>query len=188
MHRIDADANVGNMFDEGDPGVPRAPTMADADWLNAIQEEVANAIENILGGGSLIKGTNTQLYEAIRAYNNTRAFGIVQTNVTPGGALSALTGYVNLGTPTLIAGTPNRIRVPFDQALANANYVVVLTDCNTAGGNPSSNLCYTLYARNAAYFDVKVFDMAGAEVDPATLASRAFSVLVLSAFPYNIGL
>ncbi len=62
MHRIDADANVANMFDEGDPGVPRAPTQVDADWLNAVQEEVANAIEDADGGNTtLVKGTNTQL-------------------------------------------------------------------------------------------------------------------------------
>jgi hypothetical protein len=62
MHRIDADSHVGNLFDEGDPGVPRAPTQVDADWLNAVQEEIANTV--VGAGLSLIKGTNTQLYKA----------------------------------------------------------------------------------------------------------------------------
>lgn len=63
MHRIDADAHVANMFDEGDPGVPRAPTQVDADWLNAVQEELCNAITN--AGITLVKGTNTQLRSAL---------------------------------------------------------------------------------------------------------------------------
>jgi hypothetical protein len=188
MHRIDTDGHVLNAFNEGDPGVPRQPTQVDKHWLNAVQEEIANTIENVLGGSSLVKGTNTQLFEALRAYNNVRAFGIVQTNATPGGAVSVLTGYLNLGTPTLVAGTPNLIRVPFGTALANANYTPILTDCLTGGGNPASNLCYTVYARNAAYFDVKIFDMTGAEVDPASLALRAFSVQILSPYAFNIGL
>ncbi len=66
MHRIDADAHVGNLFDEGDPGVPVAPTQVDADWLNAVQEELANAIEDLTAGGiTLIKGTNNQLATAM---------------------------------------------------------------------------------------------------------------------------
>lgn len=63
MHRIDADSHVANMFDEGDPGVPRNPTQVDADWLNAVQEEICNAITN--AGITLVKGTNTQLRSAL---------------------------------------------------------------------------------------------------------------------------
>lgn len=63
MHRIDADSHVGNLFDEGDPGAPRAPTQVDADWLNAVQEEICNAITN--AGLTLTKGTNTQLRSAL---------------------------------------------------------------------------------------------------------------------------
>ena len=63
MHRIDADSHVANLFDEGDPGVPREPTQVDADWLNAVQEEVASLI--VGRGVALVKGTNTQLATAL---------------------------------------------------------------------------------------------------------------------------
>lgn len=63
MHRTDADSNVNNMFSGGDPLVPRLPTQVDPDWLNAVQEEIVNAI---LGGGvTLVKGTNNQLASAV---------------------------------------------------------------------------------------------------------------------------
>ena len=64
MHRTDGDSNVAGLFDAGDPGVPREPTQVDPDWLNAIQEELANTIE--AAGVALVKGTNTQLLSAIR--------------------------------------------------------------------------------------------------------------------------
>lgn len=59
MHRIDADSHVGNQFNPGDPLVPRAATQVDHHWLNAVQEELANAITS--AGVALVKGTNTQL-------------------------------------------------------------------------------------------------------------------------------
>lgn len=64
MHRIDADAHVGNMFDEGDPLIPRQPTQIDKHWLNAVQEEIVGVILD--AGISLVKGTNTQLLSALR--------------------------------------------------------------------------------------------------------------------------
>lgn len=64
MHRIDADAHVGNQFDPGDPGVPRQPTQIDADWLNAVQENICAAIED--AGIALVKGNANQLRDAIR--------------------------------------------------------------------------------------------------------------------------
>lgn len=45
MHRTDADANVANKFDNGDPMVPRQPTLIDASIMNALQEEIAHVIE-----------------------------------------------------------------------------------------------------------------------------------------------
>lgn len=59
MHRVDTDGNVSNLFDEGDPLVPRLPTQVDAAILNAFQEELANAITT--AGVALVKGTNNQL-------------------------------------------------------------------------------------------------------------------------------
>jgi hypothetical protein len=65
MHRIDADGHVGNMFDEGDPGIPTPPTMVDEAWLNMVQEElVALPVDASI---ALVKGTNTQLRDSLRA-------------------------------------------------------------------------------------------------------------------------
>lgn len=58
MHRIDSPGNVGGLFSEGTPGIVEA-TELDADWFNAVQEELANTIEDF--GGTLVKGTNDQL-------------------------------------------------------------------------------------------------------------------------------
>lgn len=63
MHRIDGDANVANMFDEGDPGVPRLPTQITAKWLNAVQEELANVIEAT--GAVLSDAVSNQLKKAL---------------------------------------------------------------------------------------------------------------------------
>lgn len=65
MHRIDGMDHVGNMFDEGDPMVPRLPTQLDKHWLNMVQEELVALPAD--AGIALVKGTNTQLRDALRA-------------------------------------------------------------------------------------------------------------------------
>lgn len=65
MHRIDGTgATSEHLFTEGDPtqGVP-ATTVTGA-WLNAVQEEIAHAVEE--AGVSLDKMNNSQLAQAIR--------------------------------------------------------------------------------------------------------------------------
>ncbi len=59
MHRIDSDANVANQFSAGSPGLGQPGTKISADWLNAIQEEIANLIEAF--AVVLDKADNTQL-------------------------------------------------------------------------------------------------------------------------------
>lgn len=64
MHRIDTPGNLGNTFTEGDPdhGVPA--TVVGQDFMNAVQEELANAITG--SGIALSKPNNAQLLAAIR--------------------------------------------------------------------------------------------------------------------------
>lgn len=65
MHRIDAaDYAPGNLFTDGSPGVTPA-TECDDDWLNGVQETICDVIED--AGITLVKGTNTQLTQAIKA-------------------------------------------------------------------------------------------------------------------------
>jgi hypothetical protein len=59
MHRTDAARNVANLFVDKNPSAGTRGTVVDAAWLNAVQEEICNFIEDL--GGTLVKGTNTQL-------------------------------------------------------------------------------------------------------------------------------
>ncbi len=76
MHRIDADGHTTNFFKES----PAPPTQVDADWLNAVQEEIANAIEDVGAGGvTLVKGTNTQLASVIVSKATTQTISGAKT-------------------------------------------------------------------------------------------------------------
>lgn len=64
MHRIDGPgATTDKLFTEGDPASGIPATTVTGNWLNAVQEEIANAIEE--AGLVLDKPDNTQLAEAI---------------------------------------------------------------------------------------------------------------------------
>lgn len=63
MHRTDADGNVANAFDDGNPATGTPGTKVEETWLNAVQEEIANTIE--AGGVVLAKETNTQLSQVV---------------------------------------------------------------------------------------------------------------------------
>jgi hypothetical protein len=65
MHKIDsAGATIDNKFTVGNPGTGTPATVLDADWLNAVQEEMIS----VLAAGSVTpaKGTWTQLRDAMQ--------------------------------------------------------------------------------------------------------------------------
>ena len=65
MHRTDAPGNDSGEFTDGSPTPPlEEATVIDSDWLNAVQEEICNVVE--ASGATLVKGTNNQLYTAIK--------------------------------------------------------------------------------------------------------------------------
>lgn len=68
MHRIDSyGATLDNQFTEGAPGpIPVPATVVSADWLNALQEELANILEE--NEVELVKEDNTQIWETIEAF------------------------------------------------------------------------------------------------------------------------
>lgn len=109
MHRIDTDGHVANLFNEGDPAVPRLPTQVDKHILNAFQEEIANAI--VSAGIALVKGTNTQLRDALGL--NSGSPGLIARffantlNITPAGTAKAalLQAATNSGGAVKITGT-----------------------------------------------------------------------------------
>lgn len=64
MHRIDSPGFApGNLFTEGNPSLSIPATEVSDDWLNDVQEEIANFIES--RGIALVKGTQDQLIAAI---------------------------------------------------------------------------------------------------------------------------
>lgn len=116
MHRIDTDgpplppSPTPGYFEQGDPLVPRLPTQVDHHWLNAVQEELVNAI---LGAGlALAKGTNTQLKKALgllgpggSAGPGDRWFtGRQSVDAASGTAISGTTGADGLGDEAGVAG------------------------------------------------------------------------------------
>lgn len=65
MHRIDGPgATIDNLFTEGNPTLGIPATEVSDDWLNDVQEEIANLIED--QGIVLVKGDQTQLLEAVK--------------------------------------------------------------------------------------------------------------------------
>lgn len=87
MHRIDTPtATSDNRFTEGDPTIPVAATVVSADWLNAVQEELAAVITG--AGLELDKADDAQLRQAI---------GKLITAATPGLASKSAPGLVQIG-------------------------------------------------------------------------------------------
>jgi hypothetical protein len=78
MHRTEGEYNSSNLFVDGPPG-----TRVEEDWLNAVQEELANVIE---GAGITLKTASTetrdQLNAAIAALVKPKIIQIVETNVS----------------------------------------------------------------------------------------------------------
>lgn len=91
MHRIDTStATPDNKFTEGDPAVPVPATTVSADWLNAVQEELAAAITG--AGLKLNKSDNTQLWQAV-----SKAISTTVDQVRPGLATEDTPGLVQIG-------------------------------------------------------------------------------------------
>ncbi|MGE0671975.1 MAG: phage tail protein [Methylibium sp.] len=79
MHRIDGPGSLpGNVFREGDPTLGVAATTVTADFMNAVQLELANVIE--AAGLALSKPDNTQLRQAL---------AILIASAVPPGAVQA---------------------------------------------------------------------------------------------------
>jgi hypothetical protein len=112
MHRIDTSTREIDKFGagkdgftNGDPGIT-APTEADDDWLNSVQEEFCNVVEDT--GITLVKGTRDQLLTSLQnmqklwALNNWREIPLaspkaVDLNAVTGGDTLAHGGFVAVG-------------------------------------------------------------------------------------------
>jgi hypothetical protein len=65
MHHIDTPTSVNGEFVDKDPTLGQEATHFDADWCNAVDREISNAIEGF--GFPLDPVDNTQLFQAIQA-------------------------------------------------------------------------------------------------------------------------
>lgn len=96
MKRIDnATATVDDLFTDGNPGTGTPATIVDAEWLNVLQEEVAEVIEQASISLDQTGADTTQLYDAvialiaaaaISAASNAEAFAgsITDKSIVPG--------------------------------------------------------------------------------------------------------
>lgn len=107
MHRIDGLDHVLNMFDEGDPLVPREATQVTVDWLNAVQEEAVAIVLDPDSGLALDKPTNTQIRAALRVLF-VRAKGAAAQSIDGLKTFTAkLTVQVAAGVAQLLETTEN---------------------------------------------------------------------------------
>lgn len=143
MKRIDTPFAVGGRFVPGNPLTSQKATRIGADWLNMMQEEVANAIE--LSGIALNGNEQDQLYQAILAIAAGAAGaggGSVPTTrtvtgtglITGGGDLvanrvfdvaKASAAEVLAGTVDTKAVTPLSLASAFARSLGTSGYITL---------------------------------------------------------------
>lgn len=100
MHLIDAAGHVDHQFVHEDPATNRPPTEVDAAWLNAVQNELANAIKGF--GLTLDKNDQSQLLKAI---SSALATGSCRTAVRVASTSNiALLGLQNIDGVALVVG------------------------------------------------------------------------------------
>lgn len=78
MHRTDGEGHSSNLFTDGNPGLGIGATHVEEDWLNMAQEELVHVVLT-KAGITLVKGTNTQLGEAL---------DMLMQGIPPGGRLT----------------------------------------------------------------------------------------------------
>lgn len=140
MHRIDTDepgfpSPTPGYFDSGDPLVPRLPTRIDKHWMNAVQEELVNAIE--AAGITLVKGTWTQLRDAMGLNSGARgkvARYFENTLDISSGLVRALllTAGRNSGGTARIVGTSTGSALELETTGAQSETLKITPSANTA--------------------------------------------------------
>jgi hypothetical protein len=143
MHKIDSSGNVSNLFDPGDPMVPRLPTVVDADWLNAVQQELVNVI--VGKGVTLVKGTWNQLAGIVNNLLDkslTTPQTLAGNLVFGGGNVATGTAQTNQLSPGLIVKAWARVRITTGayQLLAGQNVSSVAAGTTPTSGQFEINL------------------------------------------------
>lgn len=145
MHRIDNTTaaptfpapkpiGTGGYFTAGAPGGP-PPTIVEYDWLNTVQEELANVVSN--AGVALDKTNNAQLLLALRTIFPQRSDFVI-TAATPGrlvmpGGLTIQ--WFGAGTP-FSSGVAVDLYVPLPWAYPNNHLLAMAFFCGGNGTPP----------------------------------------------------
>ena len=112
MYRIDnitaaatlplpAAAGIPGFFTGGNPATGTAATILDADWLNALQEEVVAVITGF--GGTLSKTNRGQLFAALQGISIGRLLNL-QMFTVPGTSTYTMTSGTNSVEVTVVGG------------------------------------------------------------------------------------
>lgn len=145
MHRIDAADHVANLFVDRDVGGGIPGTVIDASWLNDVQEELCNLVED--AGLTLVEGTQTQIQAAINAYawvftglTSLRINGTLSTPDTPNLQLMGGATQFKLYFQDTRGATGNEVgRIVYDGGQDSggtgneAHPAWVFQECNDAG-------------------------------------------------------
>jgi hypothetical protein len=184
MHRIDTDGNVSGMFSDGDPPHGVQATVVDDDWLNDVQENIVAVV--LAGGLSLIKGTYTQLRDAISAmisaamatfltvthtWTAAQTFGAVSASslsVTGVGALTYVTSEYASGVANASGNRKMAYWVDFDGKVHLQGF------CSAAAVNTRTLLTLPSGKRPSATVTVPVYlsgGTGGAQIGYLTITS-----------------
>lgn len=131
MHRIDAVGHVSNLFDPGDPLVPRNPTKLDHTIMNALQEEIAKTIEaagitlRASGAADAAASYSPQLLEAIDKLSPIKAACVVNSNGGTPAIVGTARNCSGVSFQAAGGGAPNRFRVTFATPLVSPIAAVI---------------------------------------------------------------
>lgn len=178
--------NPDSFFTEGDPGLAVPATVVTADWLNAVQEEICNVIEE--AGDTLDKADRTQLKAAIETMI---AAALTAQSPLPLKFLSGLTLSNNSGDAAkdidIAAGVCRDATDAFNIELASAlgkqidaAWAEGGTPGTTAGGFPSG-----LSLTNGTWYRVFVIAKADGTVDGGFDTSATAANLLADATGYT---
>lgn len=165
MHRIDHSTATGSLpaadapgtpgyFTKGAAGVTPA-TVLDQDWHNAIQEEPINVILD--AGIALVKGTHTQLRDAIRILAARAALSTINYALNPDFKVWQRGITINSTTPA--AGSNNDDVYGADQwiLLSDGNNVVSLTrEATTVPAGSRQALKATVVTANKKFVQLQI--------------------------------
>jgi len=171
MHRIDtATALPGGTFTEGDPMVPVPATEVSADWLNAVQAELAAVIT--AAGIALDKQDNAQLAKAIAALLAAHAAA------DPAHPASKV-GFNN--AVAALAGNPTRVQAAIE-ALTTKLTVALNELAAAIAAHAAANPAHAAFTIN---FDNAVAGLDGA---PTRMQAAIEAILTRSATTNRLGL